>query len=473
MKKNSIFSLITNFSYTLSSNLISLVISSLVILVIPKLIGVEEYGYWQLYLFYTSYVGFLHFGWNDGIYLRYGGENYNNLDKKLFFSQFWMLFILQFLLTALIFLYTYLSSNKVNEDFIYSMTALNLLLINTKGMLQYILQSTNRLKEFSNSMILDRLVYAVLIASLIIAGINQYQIMIYADLFGKFISLLYTMYICRDIVFQKLTNFYFSIKETFDNIRVGIKLMFANIASSLILGIVKFGIERTWSVAIFGKISLTLSISNLIMIFVNALSLAVFPILRRTELNKLNIIYPIMRTALMTTLLALLLVYYPLNEILSVWLPEYSKSLDFMALIFPMILYEGKAALLTNTYLKTLRKEKIILRVNLITVITSIFTTLICTLLMKNLNLTILSFVFLLAFKSTLAEFMLSKFIDINIRKDILLETFMAIIFILTGWFINSWIGVVIYIIFYVFYLIIKRKDILKLIKTVKYMIKQ
>lgn len=47
----------------------------------------EEYGYCQLHLFYSSYVGFLHFGWNDGIYLRYGGKNYIELDKKLFFFQ--------------------------------------------------------------------------------------------------------------------------------------------------------------------------------------------------------------------------------------------------------------------------------------------------------------------------------------------------------------------------------------------------
>ena len=71
-------------SYTIFSNFVSLIASALVILIIPKLIGVEEYGYWQLYLFYSSYVGFLHFGWNDGIYLRFGGEDYNNLDKNLF-----------------------------------------------------------------------------------------------------------------------------------------------------------------------------------------------------------------------------------------------------------------------------------------------------------------------------------------------------------------------------------------------------
>ncbi len=76
---------IKNFSYTITSNMISVVISALVTLVVPKLIGIEEYGYWQLYLFYSSYIGFLHFGWNDGIYLKYGGKEYNDLDKGYFF----------------------------------------------------------------------------------------------------------------------------------------------------------------------------------------------------------------------------------------------------------------------------------------------------------------------------------------------------------------------------------------------------
>lgn len=73
-----VINFIKNFSYTLTSNLLSLLVSTLVILIIPKLLGVQEYGYWQLYIFYSSYVGFLHFGWNDGIYLRYGGKNIKN-----------------------------------------------------------------------------------------------------------------------------------------------------------------------------------------------------------------------------------------------------------------------------------------------------------------------------------------------------------------------------------------------------------
>jgi O-antigen/teichoic acid export membrane protein len=136
-------SFIKNFSYTLTSNLVSLLVSALVILVVPKLIGVEEYGYWQLYLFYSSYVGFMHFGWNDGIYLRYGGKEYKELDKSLFFSQFYMLVILQLIIAIIMFIIANSLIIDGNKSFILKMTAICMIILNVRYMLLFILQGTN------------------------------------------------------------------------------------------------------------------------------------------------------------------------------------------------------------------------------------------------------------------------------------------------------------------------------------------
>ena len=38
-------------------------------LILPKFLGIESFGYWQLFLFYVSYIGFFHLGINDGVYL--------------------------------------------------------------------------------------------------------------------------------------------------------------------------------------------------------------------------------------------------------------------------------------------------------------------------------------------------------------------------------------------------------------------
>lgn len=465
-------SIIKNMSYTISSNLISLIVSTLVVLIIPKLIGIEEYGYWQLYIFYSSYVGFLHFGWNDGIYLRFGGEEYKNLDKRLFYSQFIELLASQIFIGVLLWVVSIILVGDMNRGFILQMVAIAMILVNTRLMFFYILQATNRIKEFARLTILDRLVYILLIIIFLLLGIRDFKLMIIADLIGKAISFIFAIFACKDLVFNKMNTFYLTISEAIVNISVGIKLMFANIASMLIIGIVRFGIERAWDVSTFGKVSLTLSISKMVMIFINAVGIIMFPILRRTSKEKLAGIYSTLRDFLMVLLLAVLILYYPLKTVMAVWLPQYAESLLYMSLVFPMFIYEGKMALLINTYLKTLRREKVMLRINIISMFLSLVMTYVTTKIFVSLDVAILNIIVLLAIRSALAESYVAKELGIKVKKDIILELLLTLVFILTGWFINSWLTTLIFIGAYLCYLLIKRKDIVGTIQNIKLLMK-
>ena len=448
--------------------MISVVISALVTLVVPKLIGIEEYGYWQLYLFYSSYIGFLHFGWNDGIYLKYGGKEYNDLDKRLFFSQFYMLVSLQLLLMIFIFTLSNIFSTDDNKLFIFRMVALCMVIVNARYMLLYILQATNRIKEYAQITITDRILYCCLIIVFLTLGIREYKLLIIADLIGKFISLTYAMRCCRDIVFRSISNLCFNFKEALDNINVGIKLMFANIASMLIIGVIRFSIERFWSISVFGKVSLTLSISNFLLTFINAIGLVMFPVLRRTDTKRLSSVYVSMRDSLMVIVMGALIFYYPAKVVLSAWLPNYADSLTYMAILFPICVYEGKMALLVNTYLKTLRKERLMLNINLISLSLSVVLSFISAAIFNNLNFTVLSIVIVLVFRCVLGEVFVSKIIKISVSKDILLELIMTGVFIISGWYINSWLTTFIYATAYIVYLIIKRKEIFSTIRNIK-----
>lgn len=463
---------VKNFSYTIASNLITMIVSTLVVFIIPKLLGVEEYGYWQLYLFYSAYVPFLQFGWSDGVYLRYGGKEYEELDKSLFFSQFIMLFTFQCIIAVVMLVLSDLFVLDINKLFIIRMTAIYLVLINTRYLFIYILQGTNRFKEYALIIMTDRVLYIGMVIVFLVLGVREYKLMIIADLIGKFLSFLYVLYKCYDIVFQKISTFYFNLKESINNISAGIKLMFSNTASMLIMGVVRFGIERSWNVSTFGRVSLTLNISNFMMVFINAVGIIMFPILRKTDKKKLPSIYETMRTFLMVFMLGILILYYPLRVMLSAWLPQYDSSLLYMALVFPMSVYEGKMVLLINTYLKTLRKEKLMLKINLISLAISVIFSFITTALFRNLDMAVASIVIILAFRCVLAEIVLSKILNIFVYKDIILELMLTFIFIITGWFINSWISLFIYLIAYVVYLVFKRKDITNTIINVKLLMK-
>lgn len=92
--------ILRNMSYSVASNGFSLLISVLIIFILPKFVSSEVYGEWQLFLFFCSYLGFFHFGWEDGIYLRYAGYDYSRLPFYKISGQIWGILLLQVILSA-------------------------------------------------------------------------------------------------------------------------------------------------------------------------------------------------------------------------------------------------------------------------------------------------------------------------------------------------------------------------------------
>jgi len=449
------------------------VISSLVVFIMPKLIGVEEYGYYQLFLFYSAYVNYLLFGWTAGIYLRYGGAFPEDLDKQLLFSQFIMLLIFQSLIALGIIFYAIFVLMDFERKFIFQATAAYMFLTNIRYLFLHILQATNRFKHYSLIIIISRTIFIILVVFLIIfEGLRNYKLLIIADILGIAISLLYSIYICKDFALLKLKNFTFKFSEAINNIKVGIKLLFSNTSGMLIVGSFRLGIERSWDITTFGKVSLTLSISRFIMVLINTIGQIIFPVLRRTESKKLSEIYSLIRSFFTIIILGILLLYYPFKVILSIWLPEYADSLIYMAILFPISVYEGKMALLVNQYLKTLRKENLLLRINLLAFAISILVSIFVTIVFTNLDLAVVMIVVVLAFRCILAEILLSNIIKLKLWKDIIIETFIVILFIVLSWFINSWVSTGIYLLAFLFYLIIKRREIKSLFKIIRKMVK-
>lgn len=78
--------------------------------------------------------------------------------------------------------------------------------------------------------------------------------------------------------------------------------------------------------------------------------------------------YATIRNMLDFILFAALIGYYPLRCILAWWLPKYADSLIYMSVLFPVCVFESKVTLLINTYLKSMRKEFLMLEINAVSV---------------------------------------------------------------------------------------------------------
>lgn len=458
--------LIKNAYYTIASNFISLFISTLVILIIPKVVGVAEYGYLQLYIFYSSYVFLANFGWNDGIYLRYGGQNYKDLNKPLFSSQFHMMFLFQTVLGLSVIALSF--AFKLQDPFILFSLVVCMFLTNVRAMLHYTLLATNRLQEHAKSNIYDRLLYCICIVVGLSVGWKNHEYLILSDLIGKSISLVYAVYLCRDIVFQNIRAFQFNLKEAMENINAGIKLVFADVASILNIGIIRVGIERAWDVTTFGKVSLTLSISNMFMLFINAISLVLFPLLRRGGSGKYPQIYHSMRNIFIALLFGVLIFYWPLKLILTNWLPQYADSISYLSMLFPLCLYEGRMSLLVNTFFKTLRKEKLMIQMNLLSLGFSVLMVLITIVFIKNLDMAVFSILLVSAVKCILSEMKLSALLELSLNKEQVIETAVIVIFIMTSWFFVHRYSILLYAAVYLLYLLFNYKKIMGSVKLLK-----
>ena len=458
--------LFKNFSYTIFSNLSNTLISVLVIFIIPKVINQTDYGMFQIFLFYFSYAGLLQLGWLDGIYLRYGGIYYKDINKNIFKGQFGLYSLFQLVIATGIIIYS-LVCIKGNFRNLAILIAIGVFSTNVKGFFQFVLQLTNRITSFAISNVITSVAYGLLVIVVLIIGIRNYTYFIWANIIGQIVAFIYGAYLCKDILLKKVKPEY-SFDEVKENISSGIKISFASISGMLILGIVRLGVQKEWSVVTFGKVSLVLSICNLLMLFINAASLVLFPILRRIKNKDMRKIYSSVNSFFLPFLYLLLITYYPVRLIIDAWLPKYQGTLIFMAFLFPLGLYQGKFEVMSTTFFKVWRMETDLMLVNIISLIASAIFTLFFAIFLHNLSLSILSIIFTLAIRSFISDLVILRKMNINLIKSFIEENLVVAVFIISNFIFKWYTSLLTYTIFILLVIFMERDNIKSGIKTVR-----
>lgn len=460
---------VKNMSYSFSSNILTMLISLIAALVIPKLISVDQYGYYQLYIFYANYVGVSFLGLCDGFYLRLGGKYYDDINKPVYCTQFWLLGLYEIVFFFCIFAGSRFLVTDADKQYVIGCTCIAALAMCLTWFTTYILQATAQIKEYAIVTVLERVLYVLAAVPLILAGYRGFRMLILVDVAAKYIAMLSGVYYCRNIVFAGSFKLREGLAEAKKNIAVGFQYMLALLCNMLIIGVVRFGIEHHWDITIFSKVSVTITVSNLILTAINAVAVVIYPMLRRTNEERLPQFYRIIRVLLGIAAFFVLVFYYPVQRILSVWLPQYAESLRYAAILFPICVYESKMSMLVNTYYKTLRLERLLMKCNMAALALSVVLTLVSTLVLNSVTAAIISILIVLIIRCILSEMILSTKFPIKVVKDIIIELVMTLAFIICNWYFGL-LGMFMYAVCYVIYLIIKRKDILESLNFIKSM---
>lgn len=466
-KNNSSTSIKKNIILAILAQGISLIVSFILNLIVPKFISQYQYSYWQSYILYVGYVGVIHFGLLDGIVLRYSQYDYNEIDKNRIRSQFQILFFLISIMAIFSIIGALIFLDGLNR-LIAVFVAFGMILKNVFTYSSYSFQITNRINKYAGLLILQRLAYGIAVIVLLICKVDRFEWYCLADLFGDTMGILFSFFFNRGMYFGKALAFKESIKEWWVNVSSGCILLFSNWSALLLLGSAKMIIQWRWDELIFGQISFSFSLSNLILTFISAISIVLFPSLKRMEQDKLPQLYKKIRNTVSPLLFFIMLFYFPGCWILKKFLPAYENSLTYLGILLPIVIYSSKVNLLTNNYLKAYRKEKNMLWVNIISILIAVFLFTISAYLFNNLTAVLVCVVIAVMLNSILSEITVTKIIHIKFLKEFILEAIVTILFILIANYFELWIAFGLYIAVLIVYFLYERETLFAISIKVK-----
>ena len=457
-----------NFSYTFSSNIITFLLNAIILLLLPKILNTSDFGYFQYYMVVVGFTIYMHFGWIDGIYLRYSGNSYEEIDKSIFSGQFKALMVfgvIQFIILLGILL---LLPIEVNKKYAIFIAIIAIMFMIPKIFTYVLMQVTSRFKEYSIILIIEKLVFSLLLVGFIVAGVRSYSIFILADLIGRATSAAYGIYVCRDLLKIKAASSKENFNELYKNFKSGIFIMIANISSILVVSVVQFVIENNWSIETFGKVSLALNISKAVLIVISAIGIIVFPMLKKVAAEYQPSIFKNVRTVLLPILFIMMLGYFPATILVNYWLPNYKSSIAFLMILFPFFVFESKTALLLNTYFKLLRYEKKLALINTISVVLSLMLSVMTAYVFNSLYGTVMVILLAVGLRSLMLELFIIKKLKVKKNYTIFLEILLVVLFIVVNMFLSFSISFIIYSISLALYVYVFKNNIYQALKHVR-----
>lgn len=448
---------IKNFFYAFGAQVVSLLASLTVTFIVPSLIGVTGFAYWQLFLTYVTYVNISRLGLLDGLYLRFGGKQYKELDYNLL-SQERRVFILFQTFVAMCVLTCIFTLNlEGDRTFVLVACSICIIIINANNYLGYILQAVNLTKIYSISVILQNVTWFMAVLCIFILKIYSYKVIIVMYIAGHICAGIYLAWHGKEIVRHQKTDLKLVFADIKENIKCGIKLMIATYAGNLIISSARMIIDAAWGVEVFGYFSFSLTLANVFLTFINQVSIVVFPALRRVKTEKQHDAYYLMRNILSLTLPVVMLGYLPITIIVHFLLPQYDQSLKYLPIFLPICTFDGKMQMMCATFFKSMRRETMLLWINLSTLGVSISLALVGAFYIRNVEFVAYGILIVIALRSIVSELILGCIMKNNIKRELVLEIILVVIFVVLSRYFSAAYMFGTFGIIYIAYLVINR----------------
>ena len=460
--------ILQNMSFAFLAQGASMALSVIQTLVVPKLLGVEQFGYWQLYIFYVSYVGFFHLGLSSGVYLTTGGQKREEMDKAAIKSQMLFGAFYQTIMAGVIILLSSFLQSGAERMFVIVMTAIYLVLQNLATFMMNELQCMNETKKSSLSTIVERLAFLIPLLVLLVLRVNVFYPYVVSYTASTVVQLGYCSWHLRDFWKAESLGFYRAAQLSWASIKIGFPMMLANVMSMLILGIGRLFIDARWGIETFGKLSLALSLVSFFLAFVSQASMVLFPSLRQAALDEVRRFYRAARDAMGLLFPGVYALYFPMVWLLTMWLPDYSSTFTYLIFLLPICVFDSKYNITGVTYYNVLRRERVMLLVNIVSAISCLILTLLTVYTLGSVFAVISVMSVVIIARSLWSESYMNRLMEVPVSSISAAEIMLTAGFILLALFLSPVPAFCLYSLIYMAFLTFFRRDLIATIKKLR-----
>lgn len=255
----------------LIANIFGLFISLLTSFLLPKYLSLEAYAAIKTYALYLTYAGFFSLGYNDGMYLKYGGKDLDKINSNDLFNNFTNYIVLILLMNALVLIVGILLKNSIVIAFSFGITSYNIL-----GYLKSLYQATGEFSLYGKALNIEKIsVFLLNLIFLFIIKPDDYMAYIWIQVIVGYMSCVFLLYkLQKKMGF--VTKFSFSLREYIDNISAGFILMLGNFSSSFFTSLDRWFVKVLMDYSSFALYSFAASMENLINLFISPITISLY-----------------------------------------------------------------------------------------------------------------------------------------------------------------------------------------------------
>ena len=311
--------------YVLIANIINLIISLFTGFVLPKILSIETYSSIKLFQLYITYIGVVSLGFADGMYLRIGGKNLQNLNKEEVQKEFKTFKIFQFIVTILGIIVSIILKNEM-----LLFCSIVILPINVGNYLRQVYQAIGLFKKYSNFTNINTLL--IFIINLILLFIVK------SDNPNIYIICYIVAYMMYWVIIERETRKILGKRKVkadkkflFEDIKSGFLLMIGNFCNVIFTSIDRIFVQNLLGQIKFAFYSFAVSIENLMNVFITPISTVMYNYLcnhnEREQVIKIKKILLIFAAGVVA-------VIFPAKFIINIWLTKYEESLGVLYMLF-------------------------------------------------------------------------------------------------------------------------------------------